>query len=140
MRIMKDIEISSQNDQGYLARITEILGAKKINLEGGWAFHNGNHAIIHFLVKEAEPAKIELEKVCIPVRKINDVIILKLRQDILDQLGMFYRELEKAEVNILTQYSDHFNQLILIVDNYNKGKDVSEEWMQKYWNIKNYII
>jgi hypothetical protein len=37
-----------------------------------------------------------------------------------------------AGVNILTQYSDHSNQLILVVDNYEKGKEVSEAWSKEW--------
>ena len=66
------------------------------------------------------------------VVKINDVIIQKLRQAVPGQLGMFCRKLANAGVNILTQYSDHFNQLIVVVDNLDKGKQVSEEWMKEW--------
>ncbi len=31
-------------------------------------------------------------------------------------------------VNIMTQYSDHDNQLILVVDDFDKGQEVSINW------------
>ncbi len=33
-----------------------------------------------------------------------------------------------AGVNIKVMYSDHENQLILVVDDFEKGKNVSEKW------------
>lgn len=137
---MKDIEILFENKAGKLALMGETLGKHKISLEGGGVFDNGDFSIAHFLVIEADKAKLELEKVGIKVVKINDVIIQKLRQDVPGQLGTFCRELANADVNILTQYSDHSNQLIVVPDNYKKAKEVSEMWMKKWWNNEDYII
>jgi hypothetical protein len=127
---MKDIEILLQNKPGTLALMGETLGKNKISLEGGGVFNNGEFSIAHFLVEEGERAREVLEQVQIKVVKINDVIIQKLRQDIPGQLGLFCRKLAEANVNILVQYSDHSNQLIIVVDDYVKGKRVSDEWMR----------
>lgn len=131
---MQDIEMLLDNKPGALALIGETLGKSKISLEGGGVFQNGNIAIAHFLVEEAERAKEELAKAQIEVVKINNVIIQKLRQEIPGQLGMFCRRMAEANVNILVQYSDHSNQLILVVDDYEKGKKVAEDWI-KDWRI-----
>ena len=112
----------------------ELIVQNNISLEGGGVFQNGDYSIAHFLVEEAELAKKELEKVSIHVIKINEVIIQKLRQDVSGQLGMFCTELANANVNVRTQYSDHNNQLIMVVDNYEKGKQVSIKWMKKWGN------
>ncbi|WP_208025686.1 hypothetical protein [Niastella caeni] len=85
------------------------------------------------MVEEAERAKEVLEQVHIRVVNINDVVIQKLRQDVPGQLGLFCRRLANAGVNILTQYSDHANQLIVVVDDYEKAKQVSVAWMQEWW-------
>ena len=130
---MKDLEILLENKPGTLALMGETLGKNKISLEGGGVFSNGEVSIAHFLVEEAERAKEELAKVQIKVVKISDVIIQKLRQDVPGQLGMFCRKMADANVNILTQYSDHSNQLIIVVDNYEKGKQISEEWIKDWW-------
>jgi hypothetical protein len=130
---MQDIEILLENIPGTLALMGETLGKNKISLEGGGVFQNGNISVAHFLVTEAARAKEELGKAGIKVVKINDVIIQKLRQDVPGQLGMFCRRMADANVNILTQYSDHSNQLIVIVDNYEKGKQVSEDWIKEWW-------
>lgn len=131
---MKDIEIVLENKPGMLALIGETLGKHNISLEGGGVFVHENVAIAHFLVLEAERAKAELEKVGIRVIKINRVIIQKLRQDVPGQLGTFCSALADAQVNILMQYSDHSNQLIVVPDNYEKAKMVSEKWMKTWWS------
>src|SRR6476659_305324 len=130
---MKDIEILLENKPGTLALMGETLSKNNISLEGGGVFQNGDVSIAHFLVEEAERAKEELAKVQINVVKISDVLIQKLRQDVQGQLGMFCRKMADANVNILTQYSDHSNQLIVVVDKYEKGKLVSEEWTKEWW-------
>jgi hypothetical protein len=131
---MQDIEILLENKPGTLALMGETLGKNKISLEGGGVFQNGDTSIAHFLVEEAENAKAVLAKVGIKVLKINEVIIQKLRQDVPGQLGMFCRKMADANVNILIQYSDHSNQLIVVVDNYEKGIQVSEEWIKEWWS------
>ena len=131
---MKDIEVLLENRPGTLALMGETLGTKKISLEGGGVFQVGEKSVAHFLVKEAEKAKEVLAGVQIEVIKINEVIIQKLRQDVVGQLGMFCRKMADANVNILVQYSDHSNQLIVVVDNYEKGKQVSEEWKKEWWS------
>lgn len=132
---MKDLEIILENKIGALALLGETLGSHKISLEGGGVFDNGKQCIAHFLVEEAEKAEEVLAGVGIHVTKINEVIVLKLRQDVPGQLGMFCRELANASVNILTQYSDHSNQLIVVVDNYPEAKKVSDRWMKKWWGV-----
>jgi hypothetical protein len=130
---MQDIEIVLNNKPGTLALIGETLGKNKISLEGGGVFENGETSIAHFLVEEAGRAREVLSKTGIQVVKISDVLIQKLRQDVPGQLGMFCRKMAAANVNILTQYSDHSNQLIVVVDDYEKGKQVSLEWIKEWW-------
>jgi hypothetical protein len=45
---------------------------------------------------------------------------------------MITRLMERAGVNIETLYSDHANQLILVVDDYEKGKLVSDQWRESH--------
>ncbi len=130
---MKDIEIVLNNQPGALALMGATLGKNNISLEGGGVFQNGATSIAHFLVQDAIKAKIVLEQIQIKVVQINDVLIQKLRQDVPGQLGMFCRKLADAGVNILVQYSDHSNQLIVVVDDWAKGKMVSEEWEKQWW-------
>jgi hypothetical protein len=130
---MKDLEILLENKPGSLALLGETLGKNKISLEGGGVFQNGISSIAHFLVEDAEKAKDVLQTAGIKVLKINEVLIQKLRQDVPGQLGMFCRRLADAGINILVQYSDHANQLIVVVDDIEKGKLVSQKWMKEWW-------
>ena len=122
------------NTKGNLVLMGETLGKANISLEGGGVFENGDVSIAHFLVDAPEKAKIALAKVGIQVININEVIIQKLRQDVPGQLGTFCRALSDAGVNIRVQYSDHANQLIIVPDDYEKAKLVSEAWMKTWWN------
>jgi len=130
---MKDLEILLKNEPGSLALLGETLGKYQFSLEGGGVFANGGLSIAHFLVDDAEKAKDVLQIAGIEVLKINEVLIQKLRQDVPGQLGMFCRRLADAGINILIQYSDHANQLIVVVDDIEKGKLVSEQWMKEWW-------
>lgn len=130
---MKDLEILLTNTPGTLALMGETLGRHKISLEGGGVFQNGAVAIAHFLVKDAEKARVVLQDAGIQVTGIHDVLIQKLRQDVPGQLGMFCRKMADSGVNILVQYSDHDHRLIVVVDDHEKGKQISEQWMKEWW-------
>lgn len=130
---MKDLEIILSNKTGQLALMGETLGKNKISLEGGGVFEMGDISIAHFLVDEADRAKEVLAQVGITVSKLNEVIIQKLRQDVPGQLGLFCRRLAEGDINILVQYSDHSNQLIIVPDKYDKAKEISETWMKEWW-------
>ncbi len=129
---MQDIEVVLENKAGILALMGETLGKHKISLEGGGVFGNGKFSMAHFLVEEADRAALVLKQAGFKVERVNEVIIQKLRQDVPGQLGAFCRELANAGVNILVQYSDHSNQLVIVPDNYERAKKVSTEWM-KTW-------
>jgi hypothetical protein len=130
---MKDLEIVLQNKPGSLALLGETLGKNKISLEGGGVFQNGELSIAHFLVEDPEKAKNVLQAAGIKVLKTHEVLVQKLRQDVPGQLGMFCRRLADAGINIVVQYSDHANQLIVVVDDIEKGRNVSEAWMKEWW-------
>lgn len=130
---MKDLEIVLENKPGSLALLGETLGKNKISLEGGGVFQVGEKSVAHFLVEEVERAKDVLEAAGIQVVGTHEVLIQKLRQDVPGQLGAFCRRLADADINILTQYSDHSNQLIVVVDNYIEGRKISEAWTKEWW-------
>lgn len=125
---MKDLEIILENKPGELARMGEILGAAKVSLEGGGVFVYNNIGIAHFLVDDAETGKKVLEEQGITVKTISDVLMQKLNQEVPGQLGKLCRIMSENGVNITTQYSDHDNQLILVVDDFDKGTEISMNW------------
>jgi len=125
---MKDITIHLQDRPGALAEMGEILGAAGVSLEGGGVFVDNGKGIAHFLVEDAGKARQALEAKGIAVTSINEVLIQKLKQDMPGQLGKICRLMAKNDINILVQYSDHNNQLVLVVDDYEKGKTISGNW------------
>ena len=64
----------------------------------------------------------------IQVVRIREVVVLRLRQGVPGQLGLLCRRMADAGVNIEVQYSDHANQLILVVDDVEAAKRVASEW------------
>jgi len=58
----------------------------------------------------------------------REVLVQRLKQDQPGQLGKISRLMAEAGINIEVIYSDHQNQLILVVDDFEKGRAVSEMW------------
>lgn len=106
----------------------EALAQAGISIEGGGAWAVNDGAIAHFLFEEDTDVKIALAKRGIEVVKESSVLVQRLKQDQPGQLGKIARVMEQAGVNIEVVYSDHRNQLILVVDSYEKGRIVSENW------------
>lgn len=125
---MQDLEIRLNDQLGALAEMGETLGAAGVSLEGGGVFVYNGVGVAHFLVEDGALGSAALMAKGIQVVKINDVIIQKLKQAVPGQLGKLTRIMAENGVNILTQYSDHDNQLVLVVDDYEKGQLVSQNW------------
>ncbi len=58
----------------------------------------------------------------------REVLVQRLDQAKPGQLGAICRRMADAGVNIEVLYSDHENRLILVVDDVERGRRVSEEW------------
>jgi hypothetical protein len=125
---MKDLAMRLKNEPGALAEMGEILGKAGVSLEGGAMFVCNGEAIAHFLVEDPEKGSLALRENGIEVIAINDVLIQKLKQEVPGQLGKICRVMQQNNVNILVQYSDHYNQLVLIVDDHATGLLISQEW------------
>jgi hypothetical protein len=128
---MKDLAIVLENRPGALAEMGEVLGRVGVSIEGGGAFvYNGN-GIAHFLFTDAAAARRALEAEGIRVLEERDVLVQRLNQAEPGQLGKITRRMAEAGVNIEVLYSDHNHQLILVVDDLERGRAVSEEWMRE---------
>jgi len=128
---MHDLAILLENHPGALAEMGEALGNAGVSVEGGGAFLFDGKAIAHFLFEDANAARSALEEKGIAVLEDREVLVQKLKQDEPGQLGKIARLMAEAGVNIEVMYSDHQNQLILVVDDFEKGKAVSETWMKR---------
>jgi hypothetical protein len=128
---MKDLTIALENRPGALAELGETLGRAGVSIEGGGAFVVNGNGVAHFLFNDGAAARAALEAAGIRVLKEREVLVQRLNQAIPGQLGKITRLMAEAGVNIETLYSDHDNQLILVVDDLEKGKAVSEGWGRK---------
>jgi len=128
---MKDLTIALENRPGALAEMGEVLGRGGVSIEGGGAWIANGAVVAHFLFTDSEAALDVLETAAIRVLAVRDVVALRLKQDEPGQLGKISRRMADAGINIEVMYSDHSHQLILVVDNYEKGQQVSEEWSRR---------
>ena len=131
---MYDVAIKLDNRPGSLADMGEALGKAGISIEGGGVFVENGQGVAHFLFEKGEEAARALTAAGIRVEGCTEVLIQKLRQDQPGQLGKIARLMAEASVNIEVMYSDHANQLILIVDDFERGQQVSEAWQRETWD------
>ncbi len=125
---MFDVGIELPGEPGSLARFGEALGKAGVSLEGGGVFTVDGVGHAHFLVDDGEAAREALEQAGLGSATIRPVLIRRLKQEVPGQLGAIARALGDAGVNIDTQYSDHANRLILVVDDIATAERVTSDW------------
>jgi hypothetical protein len=125
---MHDVAIELPGRPGSLARFGEALGHAGVSLEGGGVFTVNGIGYAHFLVDDGEAARVALEKAGLGTAKVRPVLIRRLKQDVPGQLGSIARALADSGVNIETQYSDHANRLILVVDDMETAERATADW------------
>src|SRR5882672_1056318 len=114
---MKDLAIALEDRPGALAEMGEALGKAGVSVEGGGAWVVGGKGVAHFLFEDGSAARKALEAKGINVLAEREVVVQRLKQAVPGQLGQLARRMGDAGVNIEAMYSDHDNQLILVVDN-----------------------
>lgn len=128
---MKNLCVSLANRPGELAKVGEILGQAGVSIEGGGMFVVEEKGIANFLVCDGFAGRSALESGGIFVLREDDVVLLRLDQEENGQLGKLLRRMADSGVNVLTQYSDHDHQLVLVLDNKQTGQAVADAWMQE---------
>ena len=118
---MKDLTIALENRPGALAEMGEALGRAGVSIEGGGAFVVNGEGVAHFLFEDGAAARNALEAAGIEVVEERDVLVQRLNQTEPGQLGKISRRMAEAGVNIEVLYSDHDHQLILVVNDIEKG-------------------
>jgi hypothetical protein len=125
---MQDVAIALENRPGALAEMGDALGRAGVSIEGGGAFIVSGQGVAHFLFEDGAVAREALEGAGMRVVEVREVLVQRLNQGEAGQLGKLTRRMAEAGVNIEVLYSDHDHQLILVVDDIEKGRVVSEEW------------
>ena len=125
---MKDLAIALDNRPGALAEMGEALGKAGVSVEGGGAWVVDGKGVAHFLFEDSAAARRALEAKGIKVMAERDVVVQRLKQGVPGQLGKLARRMGDAGINIEVMYSDHDNQLILVVDDIEKARVISREW------------
>lgn len=125
---MHDVSILLKNKPGSLAEMGETLGMSGVSIEGGGAWVVDGKGIGHFLFDDGYLAKAALQSAGIKVLAVRDMIVQRLKQAVPGQLGQLTRRMADAGVNIEVLYSDHDHQLLLVVDDFEKGQVISEMW------------
>jgi hypothetical protein len=130
---MRDLALKLANRPGALAEMGEALGRAGVSVEGGGAFVVAGDGIAHFLFSDSDApaASKALKAAGIEVLVDQEVLVQRLDQAQPGQLGKISQRMADAGVNIEVLYSDHENQLILVVDDMERGKQVSREWTKE---------
>ncbi len=126
---MHDVSILLDNRPGALADMGEALGRAGVSIEGGGAWVAGSSGAAHFLFADGVAASHALEAAGIKVLAVREVVVQRLRQAVPGQLGKLTRRMADAGVNIEVLYSDHDHQLILVVDDIKKARQVAADWV-----------
>lgn len=130
---MKDLAIALDDRPGALADMGDALGRAGVSIEGGGAWVVDGRGVAHFLVADGAAARKALDAAGIRVVAEREVLVQRLRQDVPGQLGALTRRMADAGVNIEVLYSDHDHRLILVVDDPERGRAVSDAWEREMW-------
>jgi hypothetical protein len=130
---MTDMAIVLPHRPGALAELGEALGRAGVSVEGGAVFAVGGEAVAHFLFHAGATtaARQAAEAAGLRVVGEREVVVQRLRQEEPGQLGKIARRMAEAGVNISVMYSDHQQQLILVVDDVARGQEVAAAWMRE---------
>lgn len=125
---MFDIHVILDDRPGELARFGEALGQAGVGIEGGGVFTLNSLAHAHFLVEDGTAARVAAAAAGLRVAAVVPVLVRRLDQGRSGEPGAIARALADASVNVITQYSDHGNNLILVLDDPAAGAAATSRW------------
>ncbi|MGY3904279.1 hypothetical protein ACW5XF_17695 [Aeromonas lusitana] len=125
---MYDIHLILPDNPGALGQFGVLMGRAGVSLEGGGMFLAEGAGHAHFLVEEGERAAQVAREAGLEVVAVREVLVRRLKQEVPGQLGAICTALGTASVNIITLYSDHANQLILVTDDMDKAREATADW------------
>ena len=125
---MYNIHVILDNSPGSLASLVRVLVLNGVGLEAGGVFTTPEGGQAHFLVEEGETARKVLTEAGFDVRKVSRPLIRKLPQERPGELGEIAGVIARNGINILVQYSDHSNCLILLTDDDVRAAEVTQKW------------
>jgi uncharacterized protein len=128
---MRDLSILLDDRPGALADMGDALGRAGVSIEGGGAWVVDGVGVAHFLFNDGAAARRALDAAGIEVLAEREVVVQRLRQGEPGQLGKLARRMAEAGVNIEVLYSDHDHQLVLVVDDVEKARAVSDAWARE---------
>ena len=128
---MRDLSILLDDRPGALADMGDALGRAGVSIEGGGAWVVDGVGVAHFLFNDGAAARRALDAAGIEVLDEREVVVQRLRQGEPGQLGKLTRRIAEAGVNIEVLYSDHDHQLVLVVDDVEKARTVSDAWARE---------
>lgn len=125
---MYDIHVILKNTPGSLGSLGSVLGENGVGLEGGGVFTISGAGHAHFLVEDGEKARMVLTEAGFEICSVCRPLIRKLSQERPGELGQIADTISRSGINILVQYSDHSNRLILITDDDIRAAEVTQKW------------